>query len=425
MMHRNMPTAALFPSKIDRRDFFAAGALAATAFSSRFAVGATRARYRVAVIGHTGRGNYGHGLDRVWLEVPETQVVAVADADPNGLAQAVQRLSDGQDRLPVSQERLGNPKGYDDYRRMLDEVKPDLVSIGPRWLDQHRDMTIAAAERGVRGIYLEKPLCRTLAEADEMIAACDRKGVKVAVAHQTRYSPLLRVVRDLVESGKIGRVIEIRARGKEDGRGGGEDLWVLGTHVLDLVNSLAGPPKWCFATVFENGRPITAADVKPGNEGIGPLAGDEVHAMYRLESGVTTYFDSVRHAGGSPSRFGLRIFGSQGVIEMGTGYLPPVHILASSAWRSIEGGPKWIPVSSAGVGEPEPLDNTGLHGGNLLAARDLIAAIEENRQPISSIHEARTATEMIVAVFESQRVGGPVTFPLANRENPLAMLPKA
>ena len=41
---------------------------------------------------------------------------------------------------------------------------PDLVAVAPRWLDQHRDMVIAAAERGVRGIYLEKPMCRTLEE---------------------------------------------------------------------------------------------------------------------------------------------------------------------------------------------------------------------------------------------------------------------
>ncbi len=409
MTRRNSPITALLPSQLNRRRFLAgAGALGVTALSSRLGLGASEARHRVAVVGHTGRGNYGHGLDRVWLELPETQVVAVADADPKGLAQAV--------------KRLGNPKGYADYRRMLDEVKPDLVSIGPRWIDQHRDMTIAAAERGVRGIYLEKPLCRTLAEADEMISACNRNGVKVAVAHQTRYSPRLRVVRDLIQSGKIGRVIEIRARGKEDRRGGGEDLWVLGTHVLDLTNYLAGPPKWCFATVLEDGQPISADDVKPGNEGIGPLAGDEVHAMYRLDSGVTAYFDSVRHAGGRPSRFGLRVFGSEGVIEMGTGYLPPVHILPSSSWRAADTGSAWAAVSSAGVGEPEPLANSGLHGGNLLATKDLIAAVEEDRQPVSGILEARTATGMIIAVFESQRVGGPVTFPLANRKNPLTML---
>jgi predicted dehydrogenase len=305
---------------------------------------------------------------------------------------------------------------------MLDEVKPDLVSICPRWLDQHRDMVVAAAERRVRGVYLEKPMCRTLAEADEMIAACEKNKVRLVIAHQTRYSPKLPIVREFIRSGKIGQVIEFRCRGKEDGRGGGEDLWVLGTHVLNLVHHLGGDPKWCFGAVREQGRPIRRDDVKPGNEGIGPLAGDSVHAMYGLASGATACFDSVRNAGGNPTRFGLQIFGSKGVIEMETGYLPAVHFLPDSSWSPGRTGAKWVAVSSAGVGEPEPLKDGGLPAGNVLAVKDLIAALEEDRLPESNMYEARTATEMIVAVFESQRVGGPVTFPLSNRQNPLTML---
>ncbi|MFH1266096.1 MAG: Gfo/Idh/MocA family oxidoreductase [Planctomycetota bacterium] len=396
---------------LNRRGFLAgAAAMGLTALGPGLARGSQGGskKYRVGVIGHTGRGNYGHGLDTVWLEVPAAEIVAVADADEPGLAAAL--------------KRTGAAKGYADYRRMLDEVKPDLVSIGPRWIDQHRDMVVAAAESGVRGIYFEKPMCRTMAEADEMIAACEKNNVKAAVSHQTRYSPRLAVVRELIESGKIGRVLELRARGKEDGRGGGEDLWVLGTHVLNLVNHLGGEPKSCYATVEKEGRPVTKDDVAPGNEGIGPLAGDEIHAMYRLDGGRTAYFDSVRGAGGRPSRFGLRIFGSEGVIEMGTGYLPPVFFLPDSSWAPGRSGKAWVPVSSAGVGQPEPLSDGGLYAGNVLAVNDLIAAVEEDGQPQSSIYEARTATEMIVAVFESHRQGGPVAFPLENRQNPLAML---
>ena len=48
--------------------------------------------YRVGVIGSTGRGNYGHGLDTVWREFPKTKVVAVVDDNRDGLAKAVKRL---------------------------------------------------------------------------------------------------------------------------------------------------------------------------------------------------------------------------------------------------------------------------------------------------------------------------------------------
>lgn len=395
---------------MNRRTFVVGAAALSVAATRRGAAAeAPRATYRVGVVGHTGRGNYGHGLDTVWREVPGTQVVAVADAEEKGLAAAV--------------KRLGAPKGYADYRELLDKEKPDLVSLCPRWLDQHRDMVIAAAERGVRGIYLEKPLCRTLAEADEMAAACEKHKVKLAVAHQTRYSPRLPVVRELLRSGALGQVLEFRGRGKEDARGGGEDLWVLGSHVLDLILVLGGEPKSCFATVLQGGRPIGKADVKEGAEGIGPLAGDEVHATYRLASGATASFDSVRKAGGEPTRFGLQIFGSKGILELYPGYPGDVCFLPAPSWSPGRTGRKWLPVTSAGVDKPEPLKGGGLDAGNVAAVKDLIAAIEGDRPPECHLGEVRAATEMIVAVFESHRLGGPVAFPLRNRQNPLAMLP--
>ena len=49
-------------------------------------------KLRVAVIGHTGRGNYGHGLDTMWNGISETEIVAVADPDSTGLAAALKKL---------------------------------------------------------------------------------------------------------------------------------------------------------------------------------------------------------------------------------------------------------------------------------------------------------------------------------------------
>lgn len=365
------------------------------------------AKYRVAVIGHTGKGNYGHGVDTVWLELSDVcEVVGVADADADGLAAAVKRLA--------------APKGFADYHEMLDETKPQIVAIGPRWLDQHRDMVLAAAERGIH-MYMEKPMCRTLQEADEMVAACEKTNVKLALAHQTRYSPKLHVIRSMIEDGRIGDVLELRGRGKEDARGGGEDLWVLGSHVMNLIHFFGGEASWCMAQVLQDGQPVTKEDVREGNEGIGPLAGDAVSAMYGLDNGVTAYFASRRHAGAG-SRFGLQIYGSKGVIEILTGFLPAVNYLPDPMWSPGRSQAQWIPVSSAGPGEPETLDNGGLDAGNVLACSDLLAAIEEDRQPECSVYEGRTTIEMISAVFESHRAGGRVKMPLQNRQNPLSML---
>jgi predicted dehydrogenase len=365
-----------------------------------------KAKYRVGVIGHTGRGNYGHGLDTVWLHLPEVEIVAVADADEGGRAAAAKRLN--------------APKAFADYRKLLDEAKPDIVSISQRWLDQHCDMVLAAAERGIH-IYMEKPMCRTLEEADRMVAACEQHNVKLAIAHQTRYTPKIQVIRDLIFDGKIGKLLELRGRGKEDQRGGGEDLWVLGSHVMNLMHTFGGEPNWCFASVEQDGKPVTKEHVRDGNEGIGPLAGDTVGAMYGMPDGVTAYFGSHRAAGGSPSRFGLQMFGSKGVIELLTGYLPGAYFLPDPSWSPGRTGAKWIPISSAGAGKPEPLEGAN-HTGNVVACRDLIAAIEQDRLPECNIHEGRMTVEMIASVFESHRTGGPVKIPLATRKNPLLLM---
>lgn len=362
------------------------------------------ARYRIAVIGHTGRGNYGHDVDRVWLEIPDCEIVGVADPDEAGRKQAAQRLKTLQ--------------AFDDYRRMLDEVKPHIVSICPRWLDQHHDMVLAAAERGIH-IYMEKPFCRSLAEADAMIAACEKNDVKLALSHQTRYSPKLQVVKNMIGDGLLGDILELRGRGKEDARGGGEDLWVLGSHVMNLMHYFGGEPQWCLGSVLQGGRPITKSDIKQGNEGIGLLAGEQVSAVYGLDGGATAYFGSKRGAAGN--RFGVQIFGSKGVVEVLTGHLPSVQFLPDPAWSPGRTGKAWIPVSSAGPGKPEPLKDGGLLAGNVLACRDLLAAIENDRQPECSMYEGRTTIEMIAAVFESQRVGQRVDMPLKTRVNPLSL----
>ena len=99
--------------------------------------------YRVAVIGRTGKGNYGHGLDVVWNAVPNVRVVAVADEHAEGRAAAA--------------KRLGAPQAYADYRQMLERERPAIVSVAPRWLDAHRDMVLACAQAGA-SIFMEKPL---------------------------------------------------------------------------------------------------------------------------------------------------------------------------------------------------------------------------------------------------------------------------
>jgi predicted dehydrogenase len=361
--------------------------------------------YRVAVIGRTGKGNYGHGLDTVWLAVPNAKIVAVADEDEKGREAAVARLK--------------APAGYADFREMLRKEKPEVVSVADRWLDRHAEFVKACAEAGA-SVFLEKPMARTLAEADAMIEACDRHHVKLAIAHQTRSSPRVAVVKELIAAGRIGEVVELRGRGKEDARGGGQDLMVLGTHVLDLMRALVGDARWCFARVWQEGRPAAAGDTKEGGEGMGPILGDRIVAQYGFDGGVVGHFGTFKAPDNAGKRFALHVFGSKGVIALTTGSLPAAYLLEDPTWGSGRMKAEWQPITSAGLGKPEPLKDEGLALGNRWIAEDLLKAIAEDREPLSSGRDGRAALEMILAVYESWRQGRPVDLPLKNRQHPLA-----
>jgi predicted dehydrogenase len=367
--------------------------------------------YRVAVIGRTGRGNYGHGLDVVWREIPNAQIVAVADENEAGRVAA--------------QKRLGAKNAYADYRQMLQKERPQVVSVADRHLDSHRDMVIACAEAGA-SIFLEKPICRTLQEADEMVAACEKHHVKLAIAHQTRYSPRLQRVKDLIADGRIGDLIELRGRGKEDARAGGEDLMVLGTHIMDLMRFIAGDARSCFARVGvvekERVTPITKANLREGGEGMGLIAGNHINASYVFDRGITGHFASVRgnRGKGEPDRFGLTIHGTRGVIQLTTGSLPACHLLADPGWFPGRSRVAWQEITSQGLAKAETLKEGGLGQGNVWIVQDLLNAIERDRQPKGSIYDGRAALEMIHAVYESARTRAAVELPMRNRRHPLA-----
>ena len=391
-----------------RRTFLASGT---AAWLATVSARAAQPALRVAIIGHTGRGNFGHGLDTMWKDVPGTAVIAVADADAKGLAAA--------------QERLGLQAGFEDYRQMLAETRPDIVAIGPRHVDQHHEMTLAAVENGARGIYMEKPFCRTLAEADAIVQACQRAGTRLALAHRNRYHPALPMARQMIEEGKIGRVLEYRARGKEDTRGGPLDLWVLGCHMFNLIHYFAGEPRTCSAVVLQDGRPVNAKDLAEGAEGVGALGGNEVHARFEMANGLPAFFDSVQNAGVRESGFGVQIIGTEGVLDLRMDAEPLVHWRAGSPFRpETKTFAAWVPVSSAGAGIPEPIKEIRKQvGGHLGPALDLITSIREGREPLCSASDGRVTLEMTFGVFESHRLGGArVSLPLAERGHPWSRL---
>jgi predicted dehydrogenase len=369
---------------------------------------------RVAAIGRTGRGDWGHAIDQLWGGVEGAELVAVADESEEALAKAVER-----NKLDASRPGVV----HRDWKAMLTVAKPDIVAICMRHIDCHAEMAIAAAEAGVKGIFMEKPFVRTLAEADAVIAACKKSNSKLTLAFVNRHAPAYAAARDLIEDGRIGKVLELRGRGKEDARGGGEDLIVLGCHILDMMVDLGGTPQWCESAISQGGRPITRADATAGPEGIGLIAGDSVSAMFGLADGPIGYFASVRDAGLKQPNFGLTVVGTKGAIHIRPDHVPQAYLREAPLWRVDKEFP-WKPIGAEGVESPpanvSDVDRAAERvGWGRRAAADLVDAIAEDREPETGMYAGRTVLEMTTAVYGSALSGARVTWPMAAGGNPL------
>jgi hypothetical protein len=202
---------------------------------------------------------------------------------------------------------------------------------------------------------------------------------------------------------------------------------VLGTHVLNLIDYFGGPAKSCSAVMLQDGKPVTATDVAEGNEALGPLAGDEVHARYVLDKGIIATFDSIANDETKGHGFGLQIVGSAGIVNIRCDRNPLAHFSPGNPFEPTGEPRPWIPVTAAGLDQPESDEQkkqvAEVHN-HVAPVRDLIASCAaEDRQPLCDAQAARRTVEMVTAVFESHRQDGKaVSFPLAERGNALSKL---
>lgn len=387
---------------LNRREFIAvSSAMAATVTAGA----QSTKKYKACIIGDSNLGGYGHQIQHAFAFRDDVAVVAVADPVEKGQAWCA--------------KQVGAERTYGDYRAMLDKERPDLVAIGPRCTVNHRDYLLACAEVGAHG-FIEKPLCDSLAAGDEMIAAVEAKNLKWAIAYNFRGMSLVQRAKQLIsEQDLIGTVLEARGRGKEDHRAGGEDLIVLGTHVLDLMRFfMGGSPAWCTADITVDGRAATPDDVRKATEPLGPIVGDRVHAMYGYQKGAVGYFDSMKNPDGNGGRFGIDLYGSRGVVSIRIPHgdsLVRVGWLDESSWSPVGKEAAWKPLPDSPAVEPE----IPPRARNRNITDDLIAAIEEDRRPEFSVHDGLASWAMIQAVFESCVQGGRVALPLAERSHPL------
>ncbi len=173
-----------------------------------------------------GVGMMGRNHARVYAQMEGTSLVAAADPDASVLE-------------PLA--RTYRARVYTDYVQLLDEEKPDLVSIAvPTRL--HREVAVAAMSRGLH-VFLEKPIAASVEEGHKIVECAHREGVKLGVGHIERFNPAVTELKKQLNVGQLGRIFQIHARrvGPFPSRVGDVGVVIdLATHELNLLEYLTG-----------------------------------------------------------------------------------------------------------------------------------------------------------------------------------------
>lgn len=189
---------------------------------------------RVAII---GLGGISSAHISQWQRFSDVELAAGSDVNPEAVAKA---------------EESCGLKGYSDWRLMLEEVQPDVVSIcTPPFL--HREMGVECLQRGIH-VICEKPMAATLEDAEALAAAAEKSSAKLMIAYCHRFHGPIRKLKEVLDSGLLGKPVFFRGcftgmiqfstnhRASLKMAGGGS-LMDNGSHATDLYTYLLGKVK--------------------------------------------------------------------------------------------------------------------------------------------------------------------------------------
>lgn len=359
-------------------------------------------QYTVAVVG-TGR------VGALWESEPPTGVSHAGAFALVPACRLVAGANRGRERLEAFGRRFGVSALYTDYAAMLREVRPAIVCVATH-PGSHAALVEAAVASGARAIFCEKPMALDLADSDRIIAACAEAGVLLSVNHSRRWYATYRRARELLRAGAIGDLVAMTGycQGGKPAPGWQSELEgpLLhdATHLFDTLRFFAGDARWVAATATR--RAHTAYPVE-----------DDSSALIGFDGGVTA-ITQVNELS-AYTRFEVELHGTRGALRLGNdscaiGRAVPIHIEHPPAehpefeWQRLE----WEPLA---VEQPAP--------AFLLAARELVEALEGRAALCSTGADGRASMEIIEAIYESQRRGSaPVPLPLPAGSRALAEL---
>jgi UDP-N-acetyl-2-amino-2-deoxyglucuronate dehydrogenase len=335
-------------------------------------------------IGILGGGNISGTHARAAAAIPGVEVVAFHGSNHERTA------------------KLAQPYGarvYDDLEQFLANRPMDIVAIGsPSGV--HAEQGMAAARQGLH-VLVEKPIDITTRKADELIATCDRAGVKLGVFFQDRLRPDIIEIKKMIDDGTLGRPVMIagrvrwyrppeyysgsRWRGSWTLDGGGA-VMNQAIHTVDLVQWMFGPVARVSAAV---GTLVHKIKVE-----------DTAAAVIEFTSGAIGTIEATTSLyPGYPRR--LEVTGSKGTVILEDERLIAVNLQgASPAARAS------APIAAPPENASSPVVSDA--SAHQRVIEDFIRAIEANAVPSCDGREGRRSVELVEAIYEAARERRPV-----------------
>ncbi|MBB73990.1 MAG: hypothetical protein CMJ75_05685 [Planctomycetaceae bacterium] len=333
--------------------------------------------YKAAVVGLGIMGNVADGLGGrhpmiyspcchadVYEVHPRTELVA-------GSTRSAEKQA-------LFQQKRGDKPVYSDYREMLKEEKPDIVSIATP-ATNHAEIAIEVAKFGVKGIYCEKAMAVSLAECDRMIEICEQTDTVLMINHQRRWDNRYIELKRFLEDGNIGSLQAIQISL------GGSRLCRSGTHMFDLALMFADDG-------VKSGLGWLS---DPDNFDSGGVGFFETQGRTRLFIDVSAGMNHYAQ---------VDLVGQKGIIKIiDDGFQFEYWVVDQSSEFQLM-SKNHLPLNY-------PIQSPWLN-----AIDDLLNCIETGEEPRSSGCDGRSAFEMIVAIHQSHHSGHvPVLLPLDDR----------
>lgn len=296
------------------------------------------------------------------------------------------------------------PYIYTDYKEMLKNDEIDVVCvITPPFLHEQMVTDIAKSKKH---IICEKPIATNLIEADNMIAVCEKEGITLGVIFMYRFMKQALIIKDALDSGKIGRLLSVDCIGKSfrsdeyyasgkwrgtwSGEGGGS-LISQTVHFIDLMLFIAGDVESLSGDYMTTIHDDIEVD-------------DMANAIFKFKNGaIGSVVSSTAIRPGYPRR--LEIHGEKGTI-----ILEEEKIIQ---WK-IEGMNEDDYLTKEIIDSGDTATKAGYVNYELhkLQIEDFIEAIRNNRKPKIDGQEGRRALEFIRAIYISGMTGKKVQFPV-------------